>query len=164
MKITDTSMSSSQKDNAVGERLTKDETAELFRRMANTATLRLRNVRAYELFGMGAWVLQARSATQLKTLDPGRAVYVPMASLPMFLSDATLYGERVDPRSQMILVCTYMVSGENTLSYVWTKASFPVSPTVSPTNETASKTQTIPSRIPKQVRSKNPVGKRLHKK
>lgn len=110
-------------ENTQSARLTKDETIEIFQKMVNCKALRLRNISAHQLFGPGVWLLQAKSASSLKVFDPAKAVYVPYASLPMFFVDKSLLQERIDPTKEILVAATYIISGENTLSYIWTKGS-----------------------------------------
>jgi len=84
------------------------------------------NIGAHKLFGQGVWLMQARSAAQLRSMDGSRSVYIPMSSLGMFFNDSVIVNEKIDPTREMLLAATYIVSGDNTLSYIWTKASIPV--------------------------------------
>lgn len=118
-----------QKVNSVisgDSRLSKDETLDIFRKMANSRVLRLRNVESHKLFGQGVWLIQAKSAAQLRVFNVDRAIYVPMASLPMFFSNPAIMKEKIDPSKEMLIAATYIVTGENSLSYIWTKVIAPV--------------------------------------
>lgn len=119
-----------------GNRLSKDENVDIFKKMANCVTLRLRNINAHRLFGQGVWLIQAKSAEQLRKFDVSRAVYVPMTSLSMFFFDSSLFRERINPEKEMLVAATYIVPEGDTLSYIWTKATFPSAPIKTPVKQT----------------------------
>lgn len=141
-----------QKVNSVisgDSRLSKDETLDIFRKMANSRVLRLRNVESHKLFGQGVWLIQAKSAAQLRVFNVDRAIYVPMASLPMFFSNPAIMKEKIDPSKEMLIAATYIVTGENSLSYIWTKV---IAPEGSSTKKTAPvKKQPVQLPSPTQV-------------
>ena len=109
--------------NSSNSRLSRDETMDIFRKMANSKPLRIRNVDAYKLFGQGVWLIQAKSAAQLKNFDGSRSIYVPMTSLGMFFVNPVIMKEKIDPTREILLAATYLIPGDNTLSYIWTKAT-----------------------------------------
>lgn len=106
-------------------RLSKDETLSIFRKMANSRVLRLKNVESHKLFGQGVWLIQAKSAAHLRVFNVDKAIYVPMASLSMFFSNPAILKEEIDPAREMLIAATYIVAGENSLSYIWTKVTAP---------------------------------------
>lgn len=125
-------------------RLNKEETMSIFRNMANSQHLRSRNALAYKVFGQGIWLIQGKSASQVKQIDPAKAVYVPMASLPMFFTNQSLFQEKINASKEMLVAITYVVPGDNSLAYFWTKAVF-AEDTIVPKQPPRQKVSTVPT-------------------
>lgn len=102
-------------------RISNEETASIFKMMSSDITLPKRGKRLYGIIGPGVWLLHGHNANHLRTLKASKAIYVPLASIDMFIKDTSLTQMKYDQSKEMILAFHYNIPDEKVSSYKWTK-------------------------------------------
>ncbi len=112
-------------------KLTREECTSLFKQMADCRELALRQKELYRVLGQGVWLMHGSTGDQLKVMKPSMAIYVPMASIPMFFLSQSLLDEKVDPMKEMLLALHYGIGGQG--AYLWAKVTVSTTPPKQPT-------------------------------